>query len=108
MVLPLNNYDWDNKTGDYNTKIEHEDTMNEIFIRCACGTEGINITTDEDTGEVFFAMMYTDPCRMSAMDKLRWIIQILRGKPYPDQIVITRGWLPLLIDHLKAMQIKER
>ena len=82
--------------------------MNEIFIRCACGAEGLHVTTDEDTGEVFFAMMYTDPCRMSARDKLRWIIQILRGKPYTDQLVITQGWLPLLIDHLKAMQKQER
>lgn len=81
--------------------------MNEIFIRCACGNEGINITTDEDTGEVFFVMMYNNPYRMSAMDKLRWIIQILQGKPYLDQIVITQGWLPLMIDHLKAMQKQE-
>lgn len=81
--------------------------MNEIFIRCACGTEGINITTDEDTGEVFFAMMYTDQLRMSAMDKLRWIMRILQGKPYLDQIVITQEWLPLMIDHLKPMQKQE-
>ena len=81
--------------------------MNEIFIRCACGAEGINITQDENTGEVFFAMMYNNPCRMSVMDRMRWIIRILRGKPYPDQIVITRGWLPLIIDNLKAMQKQE-
>ena len=82
--------------------------MDEIFIRCACGAEGLHITTDEDTDEVFFAMMYTDPCCMSAMDKLRWIMRILQGKPYPDQIVISQGWLLLMIDYLKAMQIKER
>ena len=81
--------------------------MNETFIRCACGAEGINITQDEEIGEVYFSMMYTDPRRMSAMDKLRWILKILRGKPYPDQIVIAQGWLPLMIDHLKAMQKQE-
>ena len=88
-------------------EINDGDIMNEIFIRCACGNEGINITQDEETGEVFFAMMYTNPCRMSAMDKLRWILKILRGKPYPYQIVIAQGWLPLMIDHLKAMQKQE-
>ena len=88
-------------------EINDEDTMNEIFIRCACGAEGINITTDEDTGEVFFAMMYTDPLRMSAIDKLRWIMRILQGNPYLDQIVIAQEWLPLMINHLKAMQKQE-
>ena len=87
------------------TTTKAKQDMTELFIRCACGTEGINITQDEETDEVFFAMWYYGKHDMSCRNKLRWIWQILIGKPYPDEVVISTGWLPLLIDHLKAMKV---
>lgn len=78
--------------------------MTELFVRCACGTAGMNITHDEDTGEVFFAIWHYGKNNMSIAHKLRWIWRIVCGNPYPDEIVIHRGWLPLMTDHLKAIQ----
>lgn len=78
--------------------------MNELFLRCACGMEGVNITQDEETDEVYFAIWYYGKTDMSIAHKLRWIWRIIRGEPYPDEIVIHKGWLPLLIDHLEAMR----
>lgn len=77
--------------------------MNEVFIRCACGSEGVNVTQDEETGEVYLAMMYNNPRHLRIKHKLRWIWNVLRDKPYIDQIVVSPEWLPLLIDHLRAM-----
>ena len=78
--------------------------MNELFIRCECGTEGINITQDEETGEIYVALWYYGKHDMSIMHKLHWIWQIVKGKPYLDGIVISKSWLPFLIDKLRAMQ----
>lgn len=77
---------------------------NTLFVRCKCGNEGLNIVLDEETGDVFFSMWYYNKPELTAMDKLRWIINILKGKPCPDEVIVTRGWLPLIIDKLASMR----
>lgn len=76
----------------------------ELFIRCECGAHGLNITQDDETGDVFFAMWHYGRDDMSITHKLRWIWQIIRGKPFLDEIVVNANSLPLLIDHLKTMK----
>ena len=78
--------------------------MSDLFIRCKCGAEGVNITLDEETGDVFFSMWYYSKKELNARNKLRWIWNIIKGNPYPDEVVITVGWLPLIIDKLGAMK----
>ena len=80
--------------------------VNEIFVRCSCGKEGLNIVLDEDTGDVFFSMWYYSKEEMTWRNKLRWIVHIIKGKPYPDEVVITKGWLPLIIDKLGSMRVE--
>lgn len=77
--------------------------MNEVSIKCACGAEIINFEQDEETGEVYVAIFRYGKDNMTIWNKIRWIVQIIKGTPYNDQIVIDKGWLPLLIDHLGAM-----
>lgn len=77
---------------------------NELFVRCKCGAEGMNITLDEETGDVFFSMWYYSKPKLTMVRKLIWIINILKGKPYPDEVIVTRGWLPLIIDKLASMR----
>ena len=54
------------------------DMNKELFIRCDCRTHGLNITQDDETGAVFFAMWYYGRDDMSITHKLRWIWQIIR------------------------------
>ena len=77
---------------------------NELFVRCKCGSEGMNITLDEETGDVFFSMWYYSKPNLTMVRKLIWIINILKGKPYPDEVIVTMGWLPLIIDKLASMR----
>ena len=80
--------------------------INNLFVRCACGQEGINITLDKEAGNVFFSMWYYSKPELTWKNKLRWIYSIIIGKPYPDEVVITSGWLPLIIDKLGSMMIE--
>jgi len=77
---------------------------NELFVRCVCGQEGLNISLDDETGHVFFSMWYYSKSELTWKNKLRWIWHIIKGEPYPDEVVITKGWLPLIIDKLAAMR----
>lgn len=79
---------------------------NELFVRCACGAEGLNILLDEETGNVFFSMWYYSKPELTIMNKLRWIWNIVKGKPCPDEVIITSVWLPLIIDKLKSMKVE--
>lgn len=79
---------------------------NDLFIRCECGTEGLNIIQDDETGDVYFAMWYYGQHDMGIRHKIRWIWQIIIGKPFLDEIAMDVGWIPLLIDHLKAMKVE--
>jgi len=76
----------------------------ELFVRCVCGSEGVNIVQDDETGEVYFAIWYYNRTDMSISHKLRWIWNIIRGDPYADEVVIGVGWLPIIIDKLSAMR----
>ena len=79
---------------------------NELFGRCACGAEGINISLDDETGEVFFSMWYYGRNDLTWSHKLRWIWHIIKGDPYLDEVVINSGWLPLIIDKLGSMKVE--
>ena len=78
--------------------------MNELFIRCACGREGVNLVQDLDTGEVYVAIWYYSRTDMNIRHKIRWIWKIIQGNPYADEVVIGVGWLPLIADKLGAMR----
>lgn len=85
----------------------------EFFVRCMCGAEGANFVQDDETGEVYLAVWYYSRNDMSISHKLRWIWEIIRGRPYEDEVVIGVECLPLIIDKLGAMrvvagQIRER
>lgn len=77
----------------------------EIFIKCECAADGINFTQDDETGDVYAAMWYYGRHDLSISHKLRWIWQIIKGKPFEDEVVIGYGSLPVLIDHLLAMGV---
>lgn len=79
---------------------------NELFVRCKCGSYGMNITLDEGTGDVLFSMWYYKKPELTVMNKLRWILDIIKGNPYPDEVVVTKGWLPLIIDKLGSMKVE--
>ena len=80
--------------------------MNELFVKCECGCEGLNITLDNDTGDVFFSMWYYGRSNLTVSSKLRWIWHIIKGEPHPDEIIIGRGWVPLIIDKLRSMMVE--
>jgi hypothetical protein len=81
-----------------------EDTMTEeLFVRCECGNEGVNLVQDDETGEVYLAVWYYSRTDMSIAHKLRWVWKIIQGKPYVDEIIVGVGWLPLIVDKLSAM-----
>jgi len=80
--------------------------VNELFVRCACGAEGINILLDEGGEEVFFSMWYYGKNELTWRNKLRWIWHIINGDPYPDEVVINTGWLPVIIDVLGSMKVE--
>jgi hypothetical protein len=70
-----------------------------------CGSEGVNLVQDDETGEVYLAVWWYGRNDMSMSHKLRWIWEIIRGKPYADEVVIGVGWLPLIADKLGAMRV---
>lgn len=78
---------------------------NDLFVKCACGSEGINISLDEGGEDVFFSMWYYGKNELTWQNKLRWIWHIIKGNPYVDEVVITPGWLPLIIDVLGSMKV---
>lgn len=80
--------------------------VNEIFVRCKCGAEGMNITLDDETGDVFFSIWYYIKPKLTILRKLIWIMNIIRGKPYPDEVIVDKGWLPLIIDKLGSMRVE--
>jgi len=80
--------------------------VNELFVCCACGADGMNIVLDDDTGDVFFSLWYHSKYELTWRNKLRWIWNVIKGRPFPDEIVITHGWLPLIIDKLESMRIE--
>lgn len=80
----------------------------ELFIRCKCGAEGVNITLDKDTGDIFFSMWHYKKDSLTLMNRLRWIWYIIKGTPYPDEVVIESGWFPLIIDTFKSMDVESR
>lgn len=74
--------------------------MNELFVKCECGCEGLNIALDSDTGDVFFSMWYYGKNDLTWSHKLRWIWHIIKGDPYLDEIIIGRKWIPVIVDKL--------
>lgn len=82
--------------------------MNELFVKCECSAEGVNISQCDETGDICFAMWYCGAHDLTWSHKLRWILQILGGKPFKDQIVIGAGWSAVIADYFGACRVRAK
>lgn len=76
----------------------------EFFIKCECGTEGLYIEKDDEYNEICMAMWHTGKDYLSFAEKLRWIWNILKNKPYSDHFIISTSRVQELIDTLEHMK----
>lgn len=58
-----------------------------FFIRCDCGAEGLYVEKDED--EFLISLFYCSSYKISIKHKLKWIWQIIKGKPYSDCVILN-------------------
>lgn len=85
---------------------------NSIFIKCACGIEGINIDIFEDevklenetikTKEFNFSIWNMGyKSTLTVIQKISYIWHIItKGTPYSDQIILRTEEVKTLIDYL--------
>ena len=76
----------------------------EYFIKCECGTEGLHISNDSFDKEVYFSLWYCGYPHFDVKHKLRWIWNIIKGKPYPDLIIVEQSRIQNIIDVLEEMK----
>lgn len=79
-------------------------THKELWIQCECGAGGLHIENDEYDDDIYIALWHYGQYTMSIGHKLRWIWQIINGRPFRDQIVIDQSRLQKIIDALQEMK----
>lgn len=64
----------------------------EVFIVCSCQTEGLYIKRHKNEKEVYFSIFSRgiNPKRFNLKDKIRYIIQCFKGKPFEDEIILCK------------------
>lgn len=76
----------------------------EYFIKCECGCEGLHISKDSFDECVYFSLWYYGYPHFSIKHKLRWIWNIVEGKPYSDLIIVEQSRIQEIIDVLEKMK----
>ena len=77
----------------------------EYFIECQCHAEGLHIEQDDEYNDVYLSLWYYGHQNLTWRNKLRWIWYIIKGRPYPDSIVVKPELISEIIDILKNMNI---
>ncbi len=74
------------------------------MIFCTCGTEAIGMDYDEedDTTSLAFWQLGEYNYRLGWRERLRWIIQIVKGKrPFTDMVILDKKERSNLIEALQ-------
>lgn len=76
----------------------------EYFIRCECGAEGLHIEKDPHDGDIYFSLWFCGYQDFDIRQKLRWIWNIIKGKPYQDLIIVDPSRIQEVIDVLEEFK----
>jgi len=74
------------------------------MVFCDCGSEGIGIDYDEedDTTSLAFWQLGQESYKLTWSDRVRWIIQIIKGgRPYTDMVILDKIERTVLIRALQ-------
>jgi DNA-directed RNA polymerase subunit M/transcription elongation factor TFIIS len=77
----------------------------EYFVECQCHSEGLHIEQDDECKDVYLSLWYYGHQDLTWKNKLRWIWFIIKGKPYPDSIVVRPELISEIISILEKMKI---
>lgn len=57
------------------------------FLWCLCGEHGVYIY-DDDIG-ICISNCYQSGEKMTLVDKIRWIVSIIKGVPFKDMVIVS-------------------
>tara|TARA_R110000824_G_scaffold298350_2_gene486578 strand:- start:355 stop:636 length:282 start_codon:yes stop_codon:yes gene_type:complete len=85
------------------------DKNNSIFIKCACEGEGMGIDYDSSDGYYYFSYWSygLSNRKMSWRDKIRYCWQVWKGKPFNDELMLTKDQASKLENFLLLCRNKE-
>jgi len=64
--------------------------IKELFIKCDCHTEILNIERDDDVGMYYFCIYEVDKNKMDWKQRFRYCWKVLTsGKAFNDQMVLS-------------------
>lgn len=73
----------------------------EFYIKCSCGSEGLYVCKDDDF--VYLSYFCFNPKRMNLKDKFRYILNVIKGKPFEDQLVFNKAGINKIIKELSKI-----
>jgi len=76
----------------------------EYFIKCECGFEILHIEQDKYEKVVYFSLWYYSNHNLTWKNKLYWIWNIIKGKPYHDTIIVSQERINEVIEILEGMK----
>ena len=79
----------------------------EYFIKCECGFEILHIEQDKYEKVVYFSLWYYSNRNLTWKNKLYWIWNIIKGKPYHDTIIVSQERINEIIEILEGMKSDE-
>lgn len=76
----------------------------EYFIECECHAEGLHIEQDDESNDVYLSLWYFGHQNLTWRNKLRWVWNIIKGRPDPDSIVVRQDLVSEIISVLEKMR----
>lgn len=83
--------------------------MSEIYVKCSCHGEGLYINYEKEDKLYYFSFFSIGyRCgKLSFLNKLRWIWQILfRSKPFDDQLVFNKEEARSISDFIRTNSVE--
>lgn len=76
------------------------------LIKCACGTEGIDVTQDDEAYVAYFSYWQMGDVSHSLLTRLKWCWRILTGRDHwPQTVAIEREQLVDMKDVISSILI---